>query len=79
MEILVLSRGVVGSHNPDLESRSDSAGEDTSESVESSFVGCGYHFGDVHHKGSLPGIHVSRTFVAVINRKVQFKIPITSF
>lgn len=42
----------------DLGSGLDSSREDSSESVESTLVGGGYHLGDVKHEGSL-GVTVS--------------------
>jgi len=44
---------VVGSHNSASETGSDGSGEDSTEGVESTFVGGGYHLGDVHHEASL--------------------------
>lgn len=46
--------------NSDLGSGSDSSGEDSSESVESSLVGGGHHLRDVEHEGSL-GVTVPDT------------------
>ena len=49
-QVLLLSGGVVGSLNADLETRADGTGEDTTESVETTLVGSGHHLGDVQHE-----------------------------
>lgn len=59
-EILLLSRGVVGTLDTDLETGSDGTGEDTTESVESTLVGSGHHLGDVKHERTL-GVTVTDT------------------
>jgi hypothetical protein len=59
-EILLLSRGVVGALDPDLETGLDGSGEDTTESVETTLVGSGHHLGDVQHEGTV-GIAVADT------------------
>ena len=50
-QVLLLSGGVVGALNADLETRADGTGEDTTESVETTLVGSWHHLGDVQHEG----------------------------
>ena len=57
-KILLFTGDVVGSLDADLWSGRDGTREDTSESVESTLVGCRYHLGDVQHEWSL-GVTVS--------------------
>jgi hypothetical protein len=59
-EILLLSGGVVGTLDTDLETGSDGTGEDTTESVESTLIGSRHHLGDVEHERTL-GVTVSDT------------------
>jgi len=49
-QVLLLSGGVVGALNADLETGADGTGEDTTESVETTLVGSGHHLGDVQHE-----------------------------
>ena len=49
VKVFFLSRDVVGTHDPSLESGGYNTREDTTESVEASFVSRGNHLGDVHH------------------------------
>ena len=53
VQVLLLAGGEVGAHDTDLLTGSNLAGEDTAESVEAAFVGCGHHLGDVHHQGAI--------------------------
>lgn len=53
VEVFLLSRGEVWSHNAHLLARGHAAGEDTAKGVEASLVGGGHHLGDVHHQRSL--------------------------
>ena len=50
VEILLLARDVVGSHDPALLSSGDLASKHSPESVESSLVRSGHHLTDVHHQ-----------------------------
>ena len=50
VEILLLARDVVGSHDPALLSSGDLASKHTAEGVEPSLVGGGDHLTDVHHQ-----------------------------
>jgi len=50
VEILLLAGDEVGAHNSDLLASSDLAGEDSTESVESTLIGSGDHLGDVGHE-----------------------------
>lgn len=50
VKIVLLSWDEVGSHDSDLLSSGDGTREDTTEGVETSFVGSRYHLGHVHHK-----------------------------
>ena len=59
-EILLLARGVVGALNADLETGTDSTGEDTTEGVETTLVRGGHHLGNVEHQRSL-GVSVPDT------------------
>jgi hypothetical protein len=59
-QVLLLSRGVVGTLDTDLETRLDGTREDTTESVETTLVGSGHHLGDVQHEGTV-GIAVTDT------------------
>jgi hypothetical protein len=52
-QVLLLSGGVVGALNADLETGADGTGEDTTESVETTLVGSGHHLGDVQHKRTI--------------------------
>jgi hypothetical protein len=52
-KIILLSREVVGTLDTDLGSRHDSSGEDTTEGVEASLIGCGHHLGDVKDQRTL--------------------------
>lgn len=49
-KIGLLARNVVRSHDADLGSSADSSGENTTEGVETSLIGGGYHLGDVKHE-----------------------------
>lgn len=53
IQILLLSGSVVGAHDAGLLAGGDLAGEDTTEGVETTFVGGGHHLGDVHHQGTV--------------------------
>jgi hypothetical protein len=59
-EILLLARGVVGALDADLETGTDSTGEDTTEGVEPTLIGGRHHLGDVKHQRSL-GVTVPDT------------------
>jgi len=50
VKVILLSGGVVGSKNADLESGADSSGEHTSESEETRTIGGGNHLGDVEEE-----------------------------
>ena len=52
VEIFLLSRGVVGSHDANLQASGDCSREDTPTGIEAALVGGGHHLGDVHHQGS---------------------------
>merc|ERR1712119_47538 len=51
VQILLLARNEVRSHDPGLHASGDLAREDTTESIKSALVRCGHHLGDVHHEG----------------------------
>mmetsp|Transcript_4547 Transcript_4547/g.16302 ORF Transcript_4547/g.16302 Transcript_4547/m.16302 type:complete len:510 (-) Transcript_4547:1054-2583(-) len=53
VQVLLLSRDVVGSHDPDLLAGSDLTGEDTSEGEEPTLVGGWNHLGHVEHEWSV--------------------------
>ncbi|VUC22096.1 unnamed protein product [Clonostachys rosea] len=59
-EIILLTRGVVGTLDADLETGADGTGEDTTEGVETTLIGSGHHLGDVKHEGTL-GVTVTDT------------------
>ena len=50
VEILLLARDVVWSHDPALLSSGDLSSKYTAEGVESALVGGGHHLTDVHHQ-----------------------------
>jgi hypothetical protein len=52
VKIILLARNVVWSHDSDL-GGSDGTGVDTSEGVESTFIGSWHHLGDVEHQVSV--------------------------
>merc|ERR1712038_335445 len=52
IEIVLLARDVVGSHDPALLSSGHHTSEHTAEGVESSLVRGGHHLTDVHHQGA---------------------------
>ena len=64
-QIVFLARDVVGTHDAALHTSGNPSGEDTTESVETSFVGGRYHFRDVHHQGSV-GVAVLDTHSSFI-------------
>lgn len=53
MAVILLSWDIVRSKDSNLLRSSNSSGEDSTESNESTFIGGRNHLGDVHHKGSL--------------------------
>jgi len=52
VQVLLLPRGVVGPHDPDLQTSGHQPREHTTEGVEPTFVGGWHHFGNVHHEGT---------------------------
>jgi hypothetical protein len=56
--VFLLSGDEVGALNADLETRLAGSGEDTTEGVETTLIGCRHHLGDVQHEGTL-GIAVA--------------------
>ena len=50
IEILLLARDIVRSHDPALLSGGDLASKHTAEGVEPSLVRCGHHLAHVHHQ-----------------------------
>jgi len=71
VQVLLLARNIVGSHDADLQAGSDLASEDTTEGVEAALVGSGDHLRDVHHERALGvavlhcdgGLVIKRTLV----------------
>lgn len=59
-QVLLLTRGVVGTLDADLHTGADGTGEDTTEGVETTLVGGGHHLGNVEHQRSL-GVAVPDT------------------
>jgi len=52
-QIILLSGNVIGTLNSDFWASPNGTGEDTSEGVETSFIGCGNHLGNVQDQRSL--------------------------
>merc|ERR1712156_683173 len=53
VEVSLLSRDKVRSHDPGLLSSGNLASEHTTEGVEPALVGGGHHLGHVHHQGTV--------------------------
>lgn len=74
-KIGLLSRNVVRTHDANLGTSTDSSGENTTEGVETSLIGGGYHLGDIKHERArwvavsdgLGASIIHRTFVQVLN------------
>ena len=50
IQVLLLPRGVVWTHDAHLLPRGNNAREDTAEGIEAALVRGGNHLGDVHHQ-----------------------------
>merc|ERR1711963_875040 len=77
VEVSLLSRDKVWSHNPGLLSSSNLASEHTAECVEPALVGGGHHLGHVHHQGTV-GVTVldSNTGGIVMRSLIQQLSPV---
>jgi len=53
VQILLLTRGVVSTHDADLLASGDGAREHTTEGIETTLIRSGYHLADVHQKRAL--------------------------
>lgn len=59
-QVLLLTRGVVGTLDADLHTGADGTGEDTTEGVETTLIGSRHHLGNVEHQRGL-GVTVPDT------------------
>lgn len=53
IEIVLLARDIVGTHDTDLLTSLDCAREDTTKGIETTLIRCGYHLRDVHKSGTV--------------------------
>ncbi|KNC26657.1 hypothetical protein FF38_01376 [Lucilia cuprina] len=71
VQIFLLARNIVGAHDTALLTGGYFTGEYTTESVETTLIGGGYHLGDVHHQRTIGitvlnsdgGFIIMRTFI----------------
>ena len=86
VQILLLARDKVRSHDSGLHTSGDLPGEDTAESVEPALVRVGHHLGDVHHDGGVrvadldahTGEIVMRSLVLKLGSEGRKNVKITS-
>jgi hypothetical protein len=67
VEIFLLAGHVVGTHDTCFLASLNNAGEDTTKSVEATFVGCRYHLRDVHHQwcSGIAALDTQESFVVL--------------
>lgn len=70
VQILFLAGSEVGSHDAGLLAGDDLAGEYTSESVETTLIGCRYHLAHVHHKRSFRVAGLKETNLVISINKI---------
>merc|ERR1719192_1411973 len=77
IQIFFFARNVIRAHNSGLQACGNLTRKDTSKGVETSFVRCGYHFRNVHHKRAVRVTIFHRNCSGIIIRSlVQHVCPV---